>query len=113
MPAERRVHPAFREEDVSGPLNFLEQLEAGTDVLRRCARAQRMMQISDAVEHPRLAAAVGRIAERLKEAIAHGGIVRERRLHELQARLPISILRSLDLPIDDRLPVRNGAYSKL
>ena len=64
MTAERRVHPAFRKEDVARPLNFLKQLETRAQVFLRRSSAQGMVQIGDAVEHPRFAATVRSARER-------------------------------------------------
>src|SRR5262245_49334589 len=113
MTAERPVHPPLWKEDVAGLLNLANELEARTDVTFRRRGPQRVMEVADAVEHPRLATAVGDVFQCLEKAPALGRIVRERRNDELQAGLSIWIFRPLDLLCENLPPARNGAHREL
>ena len=104
MPAECRAHPSRGKEDVAGLLDLPQQLEAGTDVLDGRCGPQRVVQIAEAVEHPRLVTPVRHVGERREEPIALGRIRRQRRGDELQSRLPIRIRRSVDLLLEDGCP---------
>src|SRR5215212_3631897 len=55
---ERRFHPAGRKEDVARLLNLAKQLQGGRDESTRVRLAQRVVQILQRLEHPRLAPAV-------------------------------------------------------
>ena len=64
---------------------------SGARTCRR-RRAQRVVQVVEAFEHPRLAAAVATSASEQEPALAHRGVGRQRRHHELEAGLAVGVL---------------------
>ena len=72
MSAKRGIHPALREEDIARALNLCQHREALRNVLLRRCFAQRMVQVAQSFEHPRLALAEGGLLEAIEEAVTHG-----------------------------------------
>ena len=96
--AERRVHPALREEDVAGLLDLPQQLEARRGRTSPTPRRAADGAGSEAVEHPRLAPPVGRRpSATAKKRSRSAGVGRERRHDEREARLAIGVLDAREL----------------
>ncbi len=76
-------------------------------------RAQRMMQVGQPLEHPRLAAAIRRIAQAGEERVACRLVGRERRPHERESCLTIRILNPPELLVENCLPPRHGPDGQL
>ena len=86
-----RTCPIERKEDVAGPLNLPQQLEAWLDVLLGMAAAERVIQKSQAIGHPPLVLAVLDARKAGKKCIARPRIRRQGRHDEREARLSIWI----------------------
>ena len=73
-------------------------------------RAQRVVQVVQSLEHPRLAAAIVHVGERREPALALGGVGGERRHHEREAGLAIGVLDPLLLRREDVAPAFDLAH---
>src|SRR5678815_1969648 len=105
MASERRFHPSCRKEDVARAPYLEQQVECGTDELRRMRLAQRMVQIGERFDDPRLTPPGADIAKTGKGLVAHGRIGRQRRHHERKACLSIRVLRPRELCVENGVPV--------
>ncbi len=72
-----------------------------------------MVQVVERIEHPGLAPPVGNVLQGREETIAHGRVRRQRRPHELHARLAVGIGRPRDLLVEDLLGVRSASDCQL
>jgi hypothetical protein len=72
-----------------------------------------MMQIAEALEHPRFAAAVAHVGERLKPALPLGRVGRQCRHHELEARLAVGVFDARQLRAEKLAPRRDLAHGQL
>ena len=109
MPAERGVEPPLGEEDVAGALDLLQQIEAGPEVRFRRARPQRVMQEAEGGQHPRLAGAVGRVAQGGEERVPDGAVGRQRRHDELERRAAVRVVDPIALRGQDFRAARHAA----
>src|SRR5688572_9511462 len=101
MAAERRVEPAFREENVARLLDVPQHLETGLHILLRSLGTERMMQVTPALEDPGFAPPIAHVAERAEPFLALGWIGRERRHDELEVPAAIGIFDTRELRFED------------
>ena len=91
MAAEHRTCPVERKENVAGPLDLTQQLQARLDVPLGMAAAERVIQESQAIRHPPLVLAVLDAREAGEEGVARPRIRRQGRHDERKARFSIWI----------------------
>ena len=72
VPPEGGGDPLLGEEDVTGALDLLEDVQGGADVVEGFGLAERMVEEAESRLHPGLVAAVFRQQERLEDAVADG-----------------------------------------
>jgi hypothetical protein len=76
-------------------------------------RAQRVIQVLQAVLHPHFAPTVLEHAKPLERPLALGGIRRQRRDDEPEAIPPVGVLRARELGVENLLPAGHLAHGKL
>ena len=69
MVGEGRVEPARGEEDVAGGLDLLKQFQAREHVLLRLRDSERMVEVFERLEYPRLDFALSGFRERGEERV--------------------------------------------
>ena len=110
---EGRGRPALRKEDIACALDLGQQFQTRRNESQRVLLSQRVIQIMQRLEHPRLAAPVLDLSKALECLFAHGGVGGKCGHDELEFGFAVGILRAVALRRQDLLPARNFPHSQL